>query len=58
MELVPLAATPRTPPTDRDMPASERRAFVRTHRTCVFATARRAERPSMSVVYRDATDEG
>lgn len=51
MELLPLAAEPFTPPTDRDMLPSERRAFVRTHRTCVFGYARRADGPAMSVVY-------
>jgi hypothetical protein len=38
---------------------SERREFVRTHRTCVFGTARRADGPAMSIVYYvpTATDE-
>ena len=56
MQILPLAADPYTPPTDRDMLPSERRAFVRTHRTCVFATARRADGPAMSVVYYVPTD--
>jgi hypothetical protein len=30
---------------------SERREFVRTHRTCVFGYARRNDGPAMSVVY-------
>jgi PPOX class probable F420-dependent enzyme len=41
---------------DRDMLPSERREFVRTHRTCIFAYARRADGPSMSVVYYIPTD--
>jgi len=36
---------------------SERRAFVRTHRTCVFGTARRADGPAMSIVYYVPTDD-
>jgi hypothetical protein len=35
---------------------SERREFVRTHRTCVFGYRRRADGPSMSIVYYVATD--
>jgi hypothetical protein len=38
-------------PTDRDMLPSERRQFVRTHRTCVFGYGRRLDGPAMSVVY-------
>jgi PPOX class probable F420-dependent enzyme len=56
MEILPLAAEPFTPPTDRDMLPSERRSFVRTHRTCVFGTARRADGPAMSIVYYVPTD--
>jgi hypothetical protein len=56
MKLLPLAAEPFTPPTDRDMLPSERREFVRTHRTCVFGHARRADGPSMSIVYYIPTD--
>ena len=56
MTLLPLAAEPFTPPTDRDMLPSERREFVRTHRTCVFGTARRADGPAMSIVYYVPTD--
>jgi hypothetical protein len=56
MKLLPLAAEPFTPPTDRDMVPSERREFVRTHRTCVFGHARRADGPSMSIVYYIPTD--
>lgn len=35
MLLLPLEPEPFTAPTDRDMLPSERREFVRTHRTCV-----------------------
>jgi len=35
---------------------SERREFVRTHRTCIFGYARRSDGPSMSVVYYIPTD--
>lgn len=48
--LLPLATEPFTPATDRDMLPSERRLFVRTHRTCVFGCRRRAHGPAMSVV--------
>ena len=54
---VPLAPEPFTAPTDRDMLPSERREFVRTHRTCVFGYRRRADGPAMSVVYYIPTDE-
>ena len=30
---------------------SERRSFVRTHRTCIFGYGRRSDGPAMSVVY-------
>jgi PPOX class probable F420-dependent enzyme len=56
MQIQPLAAEPFTPPTDRDMLPSERRSFVRTHRTCVFGTARKADGPAMSIVYYVPTD--
>ena len=56
MELLPLAAEPFTCPTDRDMLPSERREFVRTHRTCVFGTPRRFDGPAMSIVYYVPTD--
>ena len=49
--LLPLAPEPFTAPTDRDMLPSERREFVRTHRTCVFGYGRRNDGPGMSVVY-------
>jgi PPOX class probable F420-dependent enzyme len=57
MKILPVAAEPCTPPTDRDMLPSERRAFVRTHRTCVFGTNRRADGPAMSIVYYAPTDD-
>lgn len=57
MQLLPLASEPFVAPTDRDMLPSERRAFVRTHRTCVFGYARRGDGPSMSIVYYIPTDE-
>jgi PPOX class probable F420-dependent enzyme len=55
--LLPLAAEPFTAPTDRDMLPSERREFVRTHRTCVFGFGRKADGPAMSVVYYVPTDD-
>ena len=57
MRLLPLAAERFTPPTDRDMLPSERREFVRTHRTCVFGHGRRIDGPAMSIVYYVPTDE-
>jgi PPOX class probable F420-dependent enzyme len=54
--LLPLCDVPFTAPTDRDMRPSERREFVRTHRTCVFGYARKADGPAMSVVYYVPTD--
>lgn len=56
MMILPLAAEPFTPPTDRDLLPSERRAFVQTHRTCVFGTNRKADGPAMSIVYYLPTD--
>ena len=56
MKLLPLAAEPLTPPTDRDMLPSERREFVLTHRTCVFGYGRQKDGPAMSVVYYIPTD--
>jgi PPOX class probable F420-dependent enzyme len=55
--LLPLAPEPFTAPTDRDMVPSERREFVRTHRTCVFGYGRRHDGPAMSVVYYIPTDD-
>ncbi len=57
MKLLSLAADPYAPPTDRDMQPSERREFVRTHRTCVYGYTRRADGPAMSVVYYIPTDD-
>ena len=57
VQLLPLASEPFTAPTDRDMLPSERREFVRTHRTCVFGYPRRADGPSMSIVYYIPTDD-
>ena len=54
--LLPLAAEPFTAPTDRDMLPSERREFVRTHRTAVFGFRRRDDGPAMSIVYYIPTD--
>lgn len=56
--LVPLSTEPFTAPTDRDMLPSERREFVRTHRTCVFGYRRRHDGPGMSIVYYIPTVEG
>jgi PPOX class probable F420-dependent enzyme len=54
---LPFAAEPFTAPTDRDLLPSDRREFVRTHRTCVFGYRRRDDGPAMSVVYYVPTDE-
>lgn len=54
--LLPLAAEPFVAPTDRDMFPSERREFVRTHRTCIFGYGRLHDGPAMSVVYYVPTD--
>ncbi|HZT66860.1 MAG TPA: pyridoxamine 5'-phosphate oxidase family protein [Acidimicrobiales bacterium] len=54
--LLPFEPEPFTPPTDRDMLPSERRQFVRTHRTCVFGYPRLHDGPAMSVVYYVPTD--
>ena len=54
--LLPLATEPFTAPTDRDLLPSERRQFVRTHRTCVFGYGRRQDGPAMSIVYYVPTD--
>src|ERR1700726_4106571 len=56
--LLPLSKDPFQPPTDRDMLPSERREFVRTHRTCVFGYGRRSDGPAMSVVYYIPSDNG
>jgi nitroimidazol reductase NimA-like FMN-containing flavoprotein (pyridoxamine 5'-phosphate oxidase superfamily) len=49
--LLPLSTSPFQAPTDRDMSPSERRQFVRTHRTCVFGYGRQSDGPAMSIVY-------
>jgi hypothetical protein len=54
--LLPLAPEPFTVPTDRDLLPSERREFVRTHRTCVYGYRRRNDGPAMSIVYYVPTD--
>jgi Pyridoxamine 5'-phosphate oxidase len=51
VRLLPLSKDPFQAPTDRDMLPSERRLFVRSHRTCVFGYGRRLDGPAMSVVY-------
>lgn len=55
--LLPISAEPFVAPTDRHMLPSERRLFVRTHRTCVFGYQRHHDGPAMSVVYYVPTDE-
>jgi PPOX class probable F420-dependent enzyme len=57
VKLLPLTSEPLVAPTDRDMLPSERREFVRTHRTCVFGYERRAHGPSMSIVYYIPSDD-
>jgi PPOX class probable F420-dependent enzyme len=54
--LLPITPEPFRPPTDRGMLPSERRLFVRTHRTCVLAYERLRVGPAMSVVYYVPTD--
>ena len=54
--ILPLSSDPFVVPTDRDMLPSERRKFVLTHRTCIFGHARKADGPSMSIVYYVPTD--
>jgi hypothetical protein len=51
IRLLPLSKNPFQAPTDRDMLPSERREFVRTHRTCVFGYDRKSDGPAMSIVY-------
>lgn len=55
--LLPLSTEPFEVPTDRDMLPSERRTFVRTHRTCVFGNRRLHDGPAMSIVYYIPTDD-
>src|SRR5271156_4444412 len=54
--LLPLSKAPFQAPTDREMLPSERREFVRTHRTCIYGFRRRNDGPAMSVVYYVPTD--
>src|SRR5687767_15703388 len=56
MLLLPLSTEPFQAPSDRDLLPSERREFVRTHRTCVFSYARRHGGPANSIVYYHPTD--
>jgi hypothetical protein len=58
VRLLPLAKDPYPAPTDRDMLPSERRRFVRTHRTCVFGYGRQSDGPAMSIVYYVPTENG
>jgi PPOX class probable F420-dependent enzyme len=51
VHLLPLSKNPFQAPTVRDMLPSERREFVRTHRTCVFGYGRQSDGPAMSIVY-------
>ena len=51
VRLLPLSKEPYQAPTERDMLPSERRLFVRTHRTCIFGYGRKLDGPAMSVVY-------
>src|SRR6476661_5314304 len=51
VRLLPLSKDPFQAPTERDMLPSERREFVRTHRTCVFGYGRQTDGPAMSIVY-------
>ncbi len=55
--LLPLASEPFTVPIDRELLPSERRAFVRTHRTCGFGPRRRHDGPAMSIVSYIPTDD-
>ena len=55
--LLPISETPFVLPEDRDMLPSERRAYVRTHRTCVFGYGRATDGPAMSIVYYIPTDD-
>ena len=50
VRLLPLSKDPFQAPTERDMLPSERREFVRTHRTCVFGYGRQTDGPAMSIV--------
>src|SRR6201997_3735385 len=58
VHLLSLSKNPFEAPTDRDMLPSERRGFVRAHRTCVFGYGRQSDGPAMSVVYYNPADNG
>jgi Pyridoxamine 5'-phosphate oxidase len=58
VQLLPLSKDPFQAPTDRDMLPSERRLFVRTHRTCIFGYGRQSDGPAMSVVYYVPAENG
>ena len=58
VRLLPLSKDPFQAPADRDMLPSERREFVRTHRTCVFGYGRQTDGPAMSIVYYIPADNG
>jgi hypothetical protein len=58
VRLLPMSKEPFQAPTDRDMLPSERRLFVRTHRTCIFGYGRRSDGPAMSVVYYVPAENG
>ena len=51
VRLLPMSKVPFEASTDRDMLPSERKSFVRTHRTCIFGYGRQSDGPAMSVVY-------
>jgi hypothetical protein len=55
---LPLSKDPFQAPTDRDMLPSERRQFIRTHRTCVFGYGRQSDGPAMSIVYYVPAENG
>jgi hypothetical protein len=58
VRLLPLSKDPYQAPVDRDMLPSERRMFVRTHRTCIFGYGRQSDGPAMSVVYYVPAENG
>jgi len=58
VRLLPLSKDPFQAPTDRDMLPSERRLFVRSHRTCIFGYGRQSDGPAMSVVYYVPAENG
>jgi hypothetical protein len=56
-DILPLTTEAFVAPTDREMLPSERRLFVRTHRTCIFGNRRLHDGPAMSVVYYAPTED-